>query len=96
MEKEPTFTLAECQAEYLTGLFNGKNIVARSLIPETVEILITVKGKTDLIGNAEIQAVKKVVTFDEIKQSSGKALLYQSERAVIEIGSQRIIEELLK
>lgn len=91
MNEEPTFTLAECQAEYLCGVREGKRQMGLGLLPKTVQITFRV-----LDDNDNIEAVTRVVSFEDIQQSSGKALHLQTERTLAEIATQGIIKKLIE
>ena len=91
MKEEPTFTLRECQAEYLCGVAEGKRLMVGSLQPKTVEICIRVRDEKD-----NIEAINRVVTFEEIKESGGKVLRYECERTLAEIATQGIIKSLIE
>ena len=77
--KEPMFTLKECQAEYLTGVRHGKEMITRGLRDKTVEIMMTV------IDGEEIESVKKVIHFSNIVSIRSEAddavvrLIYQGK-----------------
>lgn len=88
---DPMFTLAQCQAEYLAGVAAGKREMSRGLIPNTVEIQITVLGSED-----NIETIKRVVSFEQVKQSNGKVLRLETERTVAEIATQGILKELIE
>lgn len=91
MKEKPTFTLAECQAEYLCGVAFGKKIMGQGMIPKTVQITIRV-----LDGEGNIEAITKTVSFEAIRESAGVSLRYETERALAEIATQGIIKKLIE
>ncbi len=90
--KEPMFTLADVQAEYLCGLSTGKKSMVMGLLPETVEIMIVVKGRS----MDDIETIKKVSSFEDIQRSSGLVLRKLSEHAIAEIASQGLLKKVLE
>lgn len=73
------------------GIENERNRWVDALLPQSVEITIRVRGQ-----EKELEMVRRIITFEEIKSSHLKALRYGAEDMVIEIATKgKLIPPLL-
>jgi hypothetical protein len=79
---------------YLEGRIRGekdaKKEFAGTFAPETVEITIRVRGKEE-----EVETVRRVVSFETIRQSRGKVLRLETEETLAKIATQGILQKLI-
>jgi hypothetical protein len=61
------------------------------LIPETVEITIRVRGEGD-----RYEAIRRVLTFDLIKQSGGMVFRREMENLVAEVATKTAVRDLIE
>lgn len=74
------------------GVENERKEWVKTLLPQSAEITIRVRGEKD-----DVNTIRKVLSFEEIKSSELKVLRYAADEAVIEIATKgKILKSLIE
>lgn len=91
MEKEKTEFEKGFEMGHVEGRIAQRKKDASLLLPETVEIIVKVRGEDD-----QYETIRRVLTFELLRQSNGLVLRREMEHLTAKVATETMVRDLVE